>query len=323
MSSKDEFDDDYVAKLLAEDAKKTSSKYASQGLSAFLPKKRAADAPKPNTRFLSHIVREADSHNAALKRKEELEAERRLRALRENDERPAKRRRADETDASKRSRMFKDILGAAKSERPSDERRARRSSHDKVSDHRRSDDKHSSTRDKRHSRHARSRSRSPDERKRHARRRNSSSASGSERTSRRKLEDKNSSESNHRSKAKRISHSPDEKPIKEVRVRGRGAHKHRSAMDEHFKDGYDPSQDVSLDSDHNSDAEDWDLALEAMRDRAKYKQSQASRMRDAGFSEEDISKWEKGSFGQNQKDGDISAVKWSQKGEIREWDAGK
>lgn len=304
MSSKDDFDDDYVARVLAEDAKKTSAKYASQGLSAFLPKKRANDAPKPNTRFLSHIVREADSHNAALKRKEEVEAERRLRALRDADGRPAKRRRADESDVSKRSRMFKDILGAAKSER-----RVR------VSDDRR---RHGSKDSAKHESHSRHRSRSPGERRRHVRRRSRSTESDRE----------DSKSRRHQSRPEQTTKStreprPSYNDRDEVRIRGRGAHKHRSAMDEHFKEGYDPSQDVSLDSDHISDAEDWDLALEAMRDRAKYKQSQASRMRDAGFSEDDIAKWEKGLLNQGREDGDASSVKWSRKGEVREWDAGK
>jgi hypothetical protein len=66
-------DDEYVAKLLAEDARRSSSKYASQGLSALLPQRRPAGSGlKPNTRFLRTLVREVDSHNAALKKKEEL-----------------------------------------------------------------------------------------------------------------------------------------------------------------------------------------------------------------------------------------------------------
>ncbi|KAK5377851.1 hypothetical protein LTS03_004727 [Exophiala xenobiotica] len=81
-------DDEYVAKLLAEDARRSSSKYASQGLSALLPQRRAAGSGlKPNTRFLRTLVREVDSHNAALKKKEELEARARLRSIQDSERR--------------------------------------------------------------------------------------------------------------------------------------------------------------------------------------------------------------------------------------------
>lgn len=105
MAFRETLDDDkYVAKLLAEDAKKSSLRYAQQGLSALLPRRPIGSAPKPNTRFLKAIVREADSHNAALEKREELEARVRQRELNErrsrdtgrdirDRERPRKRRR--------------------------------------------------------------------------------------------------------------------------------------------------------------------------------------------------------------------------------------
>jgi len=290
-------DDDYVARLLAEDAKRTSHKYAAQGLSAFAPKRRAADLPKPNTRFLSHIVREADHHNAALKRKEEQEAERRLRALRDTTGEPLRKRlRADESDQRKRSRMLKDVLGAAQS-------RSGRERHSTITD--------SSSQSSRqgHARRRRSgeRQRSPDSSTRSRRRRSSSDS----------LARIQLGGAGPAGKVEREDAEP-------VRKRGRGAHKARSGIDEHFTKGYDPSHDVSLDSDHGGDDidDDWDLALEAMRDRAKWKQNQASRMREAGFGESEISTWEKGA-NNHERGGDSSSVKWSRKGEIREWDAGK
>lgn len=107
-----------------------------------------------------------------------------------------------------------------------------------------------------------------------------------------------------------------------VRKRGRGALKETSGIDGRFEKGYDPAQDISLDSD-DEDAQDWDMALEAMRDRAKWKRNQAARMREAGFDEKDIQKWEKGSLGQTDREPDLKNVRWSRKGETREWDAGK
>ncbi|KAJ5306314.1 hypothetical protein PENANT_c017G09770 [Penicillium antarcticum] len=74
-------DDDYVAQLLAREARESSLKYSSQGLSALMPSKPAGNAPKPNTRFLRHLIKETDNHNTALKRKEERESRERIRQL--------------------------------------------------------------------------------------------------------------------------------------------------------------------------------------------------------------------------------------------------
>ncbi|KAJ5210805.1 hypothetical protein N7472_000944 [Penicillium cf. griseofulvum] len=74
-------DDDYVAQLLAKEAKESSIKYASQGLSAFMPSRPTSNAPKPNTRFLRNLIKVTDSHNTALKLKEEREARERMRQL--------------------------------------------------------------------------------------------------------------------------------------------------------------------------------------------------------------------------------------------------
>ena len=98
-----------------------------------------------------------------------------------------------------------------------------------------------------------------------------------------------------------------------VKVRGRGAIS-SAAMDSHFKDGYDPTADVAL---ALEEEDDWGLALEALRDRAKFKQNQGDRLRAAGFTEEEVKKWEKGDEKTEEE------VKWAKKGEGREWDRGK
>ncbi|KAJ5680911.1 hypothetical protein N7536_012050 [Penicillium majusculum] len=74
-------DDDYVAQLLAKEAKESSIKYASQGMSAFMPSRPTSNAPKPNTRFLRNLIKVTDNHNTALKLKEEREARERMRQL--------------------------------------------------------------------------------------------------------------------------------------------------------------------------------------------------------------------------------------------------
>ena len=85
-------------------------------------------------------------------------------------------------------------------------------------------------------------------------------------------------------------------------------------MDTHFSASYDPSADVRLGSDTD---EDWDQALEALRDRQKWKQQGAERLRSAGFTEHEVQKWEKADAK------DESDVRWAKRGEGRAWDRGK
>lgn len=97
--------------------------------------------------------------------------------------------------------------------------------------------------------------------------------------------------------------------------RGRGALRGSSGIDSRFASTYDPKSDVRLDQDDTRD--DWDDALEALRDRAKYRQQGADRLREAGFTEDQIKKWEKGD------EKTIDDVQWTKAGEKREWDRGK
>ncbi|TLD24573.1 60s ribosomal protein l37 [Venturia nashicola] len=102
-------------------------------------------------------------------------------------------------------------------------------------------------------------------------------------------------------------------PAPVVKVRGRGAIS-SSAMDSHFCASYDPNADIEPEV---GPTDDWEMALEAMRDRAKFKQTQGDRLRAAGFSEDEVMKWEKG--GEKTEED----VRWAKKGEGREWDRGK
>ena len=104
-----------------------------------------------------------------------------------------------------------------------------------------------------------------------------------------------------------------------VRSRGRGAYKpNASAMDQHFSSTYDPSLDLRPDSEPEDEKEDWDMALEALRDREIWKQKGAERLRAAGFGDEEIEKWE-----DSGREKGVEDVKWAGKGEGREWDRGK
>lgn len=85
-------------------------------------------------------------------------------------------------------------------------------------------------------------------------------------------------------------------------------------MDARFSADYDPSLDVRPDSDMEGD--DWDNALEAFRDRQKWKALGAERLRSAGFAEDFITAWESGDVKNS------ANIKWAKEG-VREWDRGK
>ncbi|KAI9793585.1 MAG: hypothetical protein M1833_000730 [Piccolia ochrophora] len=106
---------------------------------------------------------------------------------------------------------------------------------------------------------------------------------------------------------------PPPPPEPKIISRGRGAFAPDS-MDTRFSSSYNPTEDVRA----NSESEDdWDQALEALRDRQKWKQQGAERLRSAGFTKEEVEKWEKG--GEKREED----VKWAKTGEGREWDRGK
>jgi hypothetical protein len=81
-------------------------------------------------------------------------------------------------------------------------------------------------------------------------------------------------------------------------------------MDNRFSEDYDPASDAQPES---AETGDWDEAVETFRDRQKWKQQGAERLREAGFTDDQIKKWEKGG------EKDIDDVRWSKAGEKREW----
>ena len=103
-------------------------------------------------------------------------------------------------------------------------------------------------------------------------------------------------------------------PPPKVLARGRGNFASSSAIDTHFSTNYDPSIDVHPDPEVD---DDWDQALEAIRDRQRWQKLGAERLKSAGFTEEEVKKWETG--GEKTEED----VKWKGRGEGREWDRGK
>ncbi len=347
-------------------------------------------APKPNKGFLQHLIRQTDSHNAALLAKEAADSRARLRLMnREQDKAEGRKRDKNNgaegrltpvasdnnarntTSSGRRDRSYdesrhkrrrgereRDDSKSASSRRYRDRSRDvhRRRSHDSEEEDRsrrkrrrsrspqdglhkskyskeqerwkprRRDDKDSGHRRRRsHSRlSSRSRSRSPQ----YERHRNHSRQKDQTRSPSPKQKHVASNSKDYRHSPRRPASSasdsdpleaivgplpPPPEPI--VRSKGRGAYKaNNKGIESRFSSTYDPTTDVRA----NSDAEDdWGDALEALRDRARWQQQGADRLKAAGFTDEQVRKWEKGDV-RNEED-----VVWTSKGQAREWDRGK
>ncbi|CAF9903825.1 MAG: hypothetical protein ALECFALPRED_002997 [Alectoria fallacina] len=388
MPGSEHLSDDYVAQLLAKDAKTSNAKYSAYGLPDFLPRRSTFNAPKPNTRFLKNIIRETDSHNAALRAKEVEESRARLRNLRGSDGRlssprgsngrldsegrhRSKRRRTKGEDEEKHN-LRQDHEGRH-SRRDRDEDRQRIASRRKQHDDRYSSEDSEEERDYerqhrhhhrthrqryenesygRHHRQAKSRRRS---RSRHPSRSRSPRSDEKHRQRYHRSHRPATSSSSislhsngHYSSTSRVagdqaprspsvdgivnvkkratSHGSDSDPLDaiigppppppapKIQARGRGNFSSSSAMDSHFSSNYDPSVDVHPDPEMD---DDWDQALEAIRDRQRWQKLGAERLKSAGFTEDEVTKWEKG--GERREED----VKWKGRGEGREWDRGK
>jgi phage-related minor tail protein len=160
------FSDDYVASILQRDADKKStsnlsslfSSVGSVGGGGRGGRTRSA-APKPNARFLKNLVRDVDSHNAALKEKEERESRRRMWDLQrgKKGERPERGRKEVNDDGGKegskrrRSSLERYAPGSRRHEKARDEAPGRERKHHHRSEKRRREERETS----------RSRSRSP------------------------------------------------------------------------------------------------------------------------------------------------------------------
>lgn len=100
-----------------------------------------------------------------------------------------------------------------------------------------------------------------------------------------------------------------------VQLRGRGTRGNRSeGIDARFSSSYNPAEDTAP---MVEKGDEWGDAVEAFRDRQRWKQQGGERLKAAGFSEEQVKRWEQG-------DEKIEEdVRWSAQGKAREWDRGK
>ncbi|KAH9827276.1 hypothetical protein Tdes44962_MAKER09764 [Teratosphaeria destructans] len=282
--------DDYIIALLKRDAEANKRQTLLPSSAYLSTAKRRPDAPKPNTRFLKNLVRDADSHNAALKAKEEADAKVRMEKLkrrREGEEGVAKLR-----DGERQGRWASALggLGAVEGGRRNEEVQRR------------------GPRGEGRSRVEISRAQTT-----------------SSRQERRCLQRWNhaltitiSRSATSPSKPHSLNQSPappspsprERRPHLPTHPPRRGAHKpSTSTINAHFAPTYNPATDIPPDV--LSEDDDWDLALEALRDRAGFRTRRAERLRGVGFSEVEV--------GRRGEEG----VRWRAVGEGREWDRGK
>ncbi|KAL4884742.1 hypothetical protein BJY04DRAFT_181932 [Aspergillus karnatakaensis] len=369
--------DDYVAQILSKEARDSSMKYSSLGMNAYMPSRPTGSAPKPNTRFLRHIIKETDNHNTALKRKEEKEARERMRQLRDpvqsdhvsKDQHQRRSHRHDGRDRDSRRDRRDDHDNKHRSHRRRQRSRSASPHRDRARDTRRrfksrardDDRQRRSRRSHRHRSYSKSRSRSPysgsrSHRHRHRNRSNSRSRSPELRV---KHKDKGAVREvrpspmvSSDSRDKPFGNEPgnESDPLEDlvgplpkedapIRSRGRGAYRpNTSNIDAHFAPDYDPTLDVHAEengllSGNRSSRrpvaglmtgdDDWELALEALRDRARWKQQGEERLRKAGFNDDIVDRWKNNSTATGNDEESLENVKWSTKSEGREWDRGK
>ncbi|KAK1590686.1 uncharacterized protein LY79DRAFT_631964 [Colletotrichum navitas] len=286
--------DEYVAELLAKEADDCSLKYSSMGMDAFRTDKKPANMPKPNTRFLRHIIKDTNTHNKNLLAREATESRARLKDL-EHAEEKERRRKAGPQDIRRRQMGdIKAILG----DRKGTPGRAGRADKEKPQ-----------TKDEAPQGGGFSIKGSSGRRATHERERGSAGdgdGGGGDVSDSDPLDD-----------------FIGPAPPQQVRSRGRGAAAGTSGIDKRFEADYDPKADVEM-AEAGAGAGDWDDAVEAFRDRRKWRQNQEQRMRAAGYSDEMIKKWrEGGGGGAGGEQRDERDVRWAKAGEKREWDRGK
>ncbi|KAG1848517.1 hypothetical protein DFJ58DRAFT_466320 [Suillus subalutaceus] len=94
--------DRHVAELILREAKQKAESYGEVGIRAYLPTAPDPNAPRPNKRFLSSIIKSTDDHNKTILRAQALAAQE---IKREKDERERRDRKARAEEAAAAERM--------------------------------------------------------------------------------------------------------------------------------------------------------------------------------------------------------------------------
>ncbi|TWU74418.1 hypothetical protein ED733_003759 [Metarhizium rileyi] len=325
--SNDEFlTDDYVARLLAQDAKDCSLKYSAMGMEAFRNNQKPSNMPKPNTRFLRNIIKDTDTHNKALLAKEAAESRARLQDLEHAED--VKRRKSNPNAKDIRRRQIGDIhaiLGGKDRRRANDDdpRRSTRHKRDARGDvHGKQDEKKSDDLIDERGDGKRKRGRLSE---RDYFDHDAEARSDSSKKSRRREHHTSSNQDDGQRRRVIIGDAriidQDSDPLEDLigpapppKFRGRGTIGGAVELDRRFSESYDPALDVLMSEDGEFTRDD---AGESFRDLQKLQLHRDQRLRDAGFTDEDIQR-AKGTADKTGED-----VVWSRAGEKREWDKGK
>ncbi|KAJ5965693.1 hypothetical protein N7481_012407 [Penicillium waksmanii] len=407
-------DDDYVAQLMAKEAAENSKKYSLEGLGAYQSQKRSVNAPKANTRFLRHLIKETDSHNTALKRKEERDARDRMRQMKalrgyhqllesmKENVTLALEPRTDPTGtivditADAMTNGVTRIVPTGKATAIAVVRHPRAGTEAEtgigtadIGEETTTAVDHEIPIKTESVRHDGETTIETDQ-GREVETKSTETVAGQRLTEGEhtqslavaphveievlnltaadviinlppmpghphragKRSDGHVEKINRKSGPSIQRHDREESdPLEDVvgplppqtaapvRSRGRGAYKaNLSNIDSHFAPDYDPMADIQPDDDQSlsnrptrrpvagleTGEDDWDMALEALRDRARWKQKGEERLREAGLNETIIERWKDnttsaGASGEKRPED----VRWSKKGEGREWDRGK
>ncbi|CAO2657637.1 Nn.00g037630.m01.CDS01 [Neocucurbitaria sp. VM-36] len=339
--------DSHNAALLAKEAEESNARLKLMNREKERERRREEDRKQKKAEGrLTPVLSDDEAHHKRPQRRNDYS-----RGDKRRDERERNKHRGDSRDA--RSERHKDKEAGPqrlkrRREDSNEDRTVRkrgrpRSHHDREGRHRHSsveDDDRSRAGNRTDRRHRRRRSysrstsrsrsrssRSDKDARRHRHRDRSRSPGLDQETSKSRRHISNSSSALRKSTRCSMSQGSDSDPLEAlvgplpppappvVRSRGRGAHKANAmGIESRFSSTYDPSIDVHP----NSDAEDdWGDAVEAFRDRQRWKQQGAERLKAAGFTDSQVKKWEKGGE-QNEED-----VVWASKGQAREWDRGK
>jgi hypothetical protein len=335
--------DSDLTSLLLSEARTASKNYSTQGLAAYLPNpRRATPKIKPNTRFLQNLVRNADGHNERLRKREEGERKEKLRVL-EREAMKREGRLVEFSDDEADRRQANGERGEGEEGEDGERRRKRRKANDND------DDEEGRRRWHKSSKQTRGR----DERRRRKRRRNTSSAEeGSEgsrsrsrsRESRhhrkhrsRRDDSADGSEEEHKHKHKSRSHR------KEKRRRDTNSASednpsphpkpdtHQDPKPQHIKlstttnpsntnptnpQAATPQNTNTTNNPTQDNDDDWSLSLTSLRARANHARIQAAKSITAA------------AHSGSRDSSDLHSpngidLKWSKKGEEREWDRGK
>ncbi|KAG1742749.1 uncharacterized protein EDB91DRAFT_1247556 [Suillus paluster] len=208
--------DRHVAELILREAKRKAESYGEVGIKAYLPTAPDPNAPRPNKRFLSSIIKSTDDHNKTILRAQALAAQE---IKREKDERERRDRKARAEEAAaaerirRRRRDYDELSWDSRRER--DRRRDRDQSRGKEKSPERrykddtDDDRNREERSsrRRHHPHSASKERNHDSKHRKSRRRSPSPERGSSSDDRQRRRHRRHNDDNSRKRRRHTSRS--------------------------------------------------------------------------------------------------------------------